>query len=97
MPNGNVAQKEIRLRTRFTDAFWEEVAVGDFLCVIPLSEMQIRTQLVQELENAGITPNLEDHPDALCFVISAANLPEEHQRFTASLTGNQVSGYMDLI
>jgi len=91
------AEGEVRLRTRFTDAFWEEVAVGDFLCVIPLSEVQISTQLVQELENAGITPNLEDHPDALCFVISAANLPEEHQRFTASLTGNQVSGYMELI
>lgn len=94
---GSVREGEIRLRTRFTDRFWEEVAVGDFLCVIPLSEMQIRTQLVQELENVGITPNLEDYPDALCFVISAANLPEEHQRFTASLTGNQVSGYMDLI
>ena len=58
--------------------------------------MDNRTQSVQELENAGITPNLEDHPDALCFVISAANLPEEHQRFTTSLTGNQMSGHMDL-
>jgi hypothetical protein len=93
--SGTVTPNEIRLRTPFTRAYWDAgVAAGDFLCVVPVAEMDFHTLLAQRLEEAGITPNLDDVPDVIGFVVTAEHHPEIHQRFADALSPGQVSGYL---
>ena len=94
---GKETRSEIRLRTQFGTSFWDAgVAGGDFLCVLPVAEMDFHTVLAQQLEEADITPNLDDVPDAIGFVVSAEHHPDMHQRLTDALGANQISGYLQV-
>lgn len=89
--------REIRLRINFGKRFWDAgIAAGDFLCVIPVAKMDFHTVLARQLEEVGITPNLDGVPDAIGFVVSAKQHRDFHQRLKDALGENKKSGYLQV-